>query len=206
MPNYVAQPDGKGDQVRVVGYVRESLDPQAGESAFAQFERVRRWVTDSGHQLLSVCQDARQPGRPLGWDGYRGLLAIIASGQVDAVILPELVVLSPDKVIQEVMVWDLRSRGVAVLSTSDEDVTVLSQDAAEPARVFIRDVLARVGDHQDQTAHLSAPELEQRAPGTGTDVVVHLIHGDEDEHAPGAESDPHPAVDSGNGQSNGPVT
>jgi hypothetical protein len=134
--------------VRVVGYVREAPGPQEGESAYSQAERIRRWVAEVGHQLVAVCQDVRVPGHALGRDGYRALLGIVSSGEVEGVVVAGLEVLSHDKVVQEVMMWDLRSRAVTVLSSDTEDVVELEDPPADPSRLIIRDVLARVSDLQ----------------------------------------------------------
>ena len=73
----------EGDALRVVGYVRETAGPQEGQTAFTQSERIRRWASDHGHQLVAVCQDVRQAGHALGREGFRALLGIISAGEVD---------------------------------------------------------------------------------------------------------------------------
>ncbi|MDH3193528.1 MAG: recombinase family protein, partial [Acidimicrobiia bacterium] len=105
--------------MRVVGYVRDTPDPSEAEPAFAQAERVRRWIKDSGHQLVAICQDVRTAGRTLGRDGYRAMMGVIGTGEADAVLVPSLDALSPDKVTQEIMLWDLRARNIAVLSATE---------------------------------------------------------------------------------------
>jgi hypothetical protein len=142
--------------VRVVGYVRDAAGPAEVEPAFAQAERIRKWVHESGHQLVAVCQDVRTPGRDLGRDGYRALLGIVSSGEAEAVVVPDLTILSPDKIMQEVMLWHLRARGAAVLSTAADDLAVLSDPPDEQIRIIVRDVLARVSSH-DELVSLPAP-------------------------------------------------
>ncbi|NND04342.1 MAG: recombinase family protein [Acidimicrobiia bacterium] len=174
--------------MRVVGYVRDSPDPSEAEPAFAQQERVRRWINDSGHQLVAICQDVRTPGRPLGRDGYRAMIGIIGTGEAQAVLVPFLEALSPDKVSQEIMLWDLRSRGIAVLSASEEDLPQLEDPPQDSARILVRDVLAKVGTHIEMvgtaalpiTAPAARPELptiERIEPDydDDEDVVVELI-------------------------------
>lgn len=174
--------------MRVVGYVRDSPDPSEAEPAFAQAERVRRWINDSGHQLVAICQDVRTPGRPLGRDGYRAMIGIIGSGEAQAVLLPFLDALSPDKVSQEIMLWDLRARGVAVLSATEADLPQLTDPPEDSARILVRDVLAKVGTHIEMvgaaalpiTAPPAQPELpmiERIEPDheDDGDVVVELI-------------------------------
>lgn len=163
--------------VRVVGYVREAAGPAEAEPVFAQSERIRRWVSDTGHQLVAVFQDARTPGRELGRAGFQALLGAVASGQVDAVVLPDLTVLSPDKVTQEVMLWDLRSRGVSVLSTADDDLGVLTEPPEEQIRIIVRDVLAKVTIHNELTGdEIAGTEvLEDGTAMAESDVIVELI-------------------------------
>jgi len=162
--------------VRVVGYVRESADPDAGVSAYAQQEEIRRHATEHGHHLVAVCQDARVPGEPLGRDGYLGLLGVIASHAVDAVVIPGIATLSSDQIVQEIMLWDLRSRGVRVLSTRDGDLPLLDPEAeAEPSRMVIRDVLERVGEH---ARGIGATRLDQNDVLGSSDVLIHIVESD----------------------------
>ena len=164
--------------MRVVGYVREAPGPQEGDSAYAQAERIRRWVAESSHQLVAVCQDVRTPGRELGREGFRALLGIVSAGQVDAVVLPDLTVLSPDKVSQEVMLWDLRRRSVTVVTTNEEEVAALEDPPADPTRLLLRDVLAKIGDYLTEvegigSATPDAPTVLQ--VDEASDVIVELI-------------------------------
>lgn len=133
--------------MRVVGYVRDTPDPSEAEPAFAQAERVRRWVNNSGHQLVAICQDVRTAGRTLGRDGYRAMIGVVGTGEAEAVLVPSLDALSPDKVTQEIMLWDLRARNIAVLSATESDLEWLADPPPDSLRILIRDVLAKVVDH-----------------------------------------------------------
>jgi hypothetical protein len=150
--------------VRVVGYVRDTPDPSEAEPAFAQAERVRRWIKDSGHQLVAICQDVRTAGRTLGRDGYRAMMGVIGTGEAEAVLVPSLDALSPDKVTQEIMLWDLRARNVAVLSATDTDLELLSDPPPDSLRILIRDVLAKVIDHLGMVGAGAIPLSEPGAP------------------------------------------
>jgi hypothetical protein len=162
--------------VRVVGYVRESADPDAGASAYAQQEEIRRHAAEHGHHLVAVCQDARVPGEPLGRHGYLGLLGVIASDAVDAVVIPGISTLSSDQIVQEIMLWDLRSRGVQVLSTRDDDLPLLDPEAdPEPSRMVIRDVLERVGEH---ARGIGADRLGPNDVLGTSDVLIHIVESD----------------------------
>lgn len=159
--------------MRVVGYVREAHGPQEGTTAYGQSESIRRWVTETGHQLVAVCQDARHAGHALGREGYRALLGIIGAGQVDAVIVASLDALAVDKIVQEVMLWDIRSRSVTLLSADPAELADLKDPPDDPSRLLIRDVLARVGDYQE-TALVERPPMIV-VEDVPADVVVELL-------------------------------
>jgi DNA invertase Pin-like site-specific DNA recombinase len=133
--------------VRIAGYVRESADPSADRPAFAQQEELRRYAVEHGHDLVAICRDVREPGHALGRAGYRSLLGVIASGSVDTVLVPGLETLADDEIVQEVMLWDLRSRRVRVLSTHPQDDPILADGDPGPSRRVIRHVLARVAEY-----------------------------------------------------------
>lgn len=150
--------------MRVAGYIREVPGADNGESSYAQSERIRRWVVRGGHALVAICQDVPQPGYPLDRAGYRALLGIVEAGEADVVLVPDLEVLSPDKIVQEIMIWNLRSRGVSVLVAEEAQLGQLIDPPPDAARLLIRDVLARVSEHQP------VPGPRARAP----EVVVEL--------------------------------
>jgi len=165
--------------VRVVGYVRESTGMEAGQPAFAQSEKIRRWAANTGHQLVAICQDVRTPGRALGREGFRAMVGIVAAGQADGVILPDLSALSADKVTQEVIIWDLRRRDVAVLSADDDESEQLADPPRDQLRLIVRDVLAKASRHEDSLAFLHELPRTQPEPvitlEDSSDVIVELI-------------------------------
>jgi len=150
--------------VRVVGYVRDTPDPAEAEPAFAQAERVRRWIKDSGHQLVAICQDVRTAGRTLGRDGYRAMMGVLGTGEAEAILVPSLDALSPDKVTQEIMLWDLRARNIAVLSATETDLELLADPSPDSLRILIRDVLAKVVDHVGMVGTGAIPLSEPETP------------------------------------------
>ena len=143
--------------MRVVGYVRDASAASDEPPAFAQGEDIRRWVAAHGHRLIATCQDVAQPGHELGRDGYKALVGIVRSGQADAVLVSSLTTLSPDKVTQEVMIWELRSRGVSVLSTEEADLVELSDEPTEQIRLIVRTVLAKAEAHLELVADVHGP-------------------------------------------------
>ncbi|HHC08189.1 MAG TPA: hypothetical protein ENK55_05685 [Actinobacteria bacterium] len=160
--------------MRVVGYIREPSVPADTETAFVQSERIRRWTAEYGHQLIAVCRDVAAADGEASRDGYRALLGILGTGDVDAVVVASLEALSPDKVLQEIMIKDLRSRGVTVVSTDPEDVAELADTEAAPLRVLVRDVLARLDRYREEMAVVEAP-----TPVPARDLVVELLPAEE---------------------------
>jgi len=174
--------------VRVVGYVRESADPSAGRSAFEQQEVIRRHAAEQGHALVSMCQDARTPGEALGRNGYLGLLGVVASGAVDGVLVAGISALSSDQIVQEIMLWDLRGRGIRVMSADPADADLLdAADGPGPTRMVIRDVLERVGEH---ARSLGSHRLDPPAILPDGDVMIHILAADraEAEESAGSEA------------------
>ena len=159
--------------MRVVGYARESSGAEDAPSVFAQQEEIRRWAADEGHHLVAICQDRPGDGHhPLDRNGYLALLGSLGSGGADAVVLPGVDALSDDQIVQEILLWDLRARGVNILSIDPADASVLGDVDPGATRMLIRDVLARVEDHA---------RILARNPGTtgrpvgGVEIVVELL-------------------------------
>jgi len=163
--------------MRVVAYVREAADPAGDRPAFAQQEEIRRYAAAHGLQVVALCQDVRSPGRALGREGYLSLLGVLASGNAEAVLLPSVDILSSDLVVQEIMLWDLRSRRARVLSADPADTEILAAAPPDPNRQFVRHVLARVAEHGALAA--SPPPVRPAVTSPGGDhddgVVVSLL-------------------------------
>ena len=158
--------------MRVVGYVRELFGPDDVEPAFVQGEAIRSWVRATGHNLISVCQDVRQEGHGLGREGFQALLGIVAGNGADGVVVPNLSTLSPNLMTQEIMIWDLRRRGVAVMSIDEADHQLLLAPTRE--RLLMRDMLAGLEDYYDWARPLTDEEPDE-TDEQGDEVVVELI-------------------------------
>lgn len=173
---------GYFESMRVVAYVRELPGNQQPDTAFAQSERIRRWVRDTGNELVATCED-RAAASPTDRPGYKALVDITRSGGVDAVVIAALESLSSDKVMQEIILSDLRAAGVTVISTSTDDHDLLFEHSDDHIRIVVRGVVARVTEYRDAygLASDSRPESEAVVPlvptngDDGADVVVELI-------------------------------
>jgi len=170
--------------VRVVGYIREAS--AEGEPAFAQSERIRRWINENGHRLVALCQDVRTPGHAVGREGLQSIVGIISAGQVDAVVVPSLTTFAADKVTQEVIISALRTNGVTLLSTDTVDIDELADPPADNVRLLVRDVLAKQARF-DEILSLPAagePESEIVRIDDAPDVVIELIPAERSEALP----------------------
>ena len=177
--------------MRIVGYVREAPVLGDSETAYAQKERIRRWSAEAGHHLVSVCEDLRVPGTQPGRDGYRAMLDIVRSGHVDAVLVADLNALSPDKILQEIMIEDLRRQHVVVLSADGSDMDAMADSSQDQTRMVVRDIVNRVRNYVDEYGTPSEPppprddrvvDLREKP----RDVIVELIRAGERHRADNA--------------------
>jgi site-specific DNA recombinase len=78
--------------MQAIGYVRVSTDRQAdrGVSLEAQESKIRAMATVHGAELLEVIIDGGESAKSLNRPGLQHLLALIHSGQVQAVIVAKL--------------------------------------------------------------------------------------------------------------------
>jgi DNA invertase Pin-like site-specific DNA recombinase len=170
--------------MKIAGYVRQTPGRTDPDTAFAQGERIRRWVLDTANELIAVCQDHHASSAPMDRPGFKALLDIVRSHATDAVLIANLGALSPDKMTQEIMIQDIRSAGATVIATDTEDVETLRTSEHDHTRMLVRDVLARVEEYREafglsrevepavEAADLD-PELS--IARETTDVVVELI-------------------------------
>ena len=161
--------------MRVVGYIREASTE--GEPAFAQSEKIRRWINENGHRLVALCQDVRTPGHPVGRDGLQSIVGIISAGQVDAVVVPSLSTFAADKISQEIIISALRSNGVTLLSATADDLDQLADPPTDQVRLIVRDVLAK---HERFAEILKLPGPVEVEPEVvrideAPDVVIELV-------------------------------
>jgi len=158
--------------MRVIGYVRDAPGPDSGDSVFVQSEHIRRWIAHNRFQLVAVCQDTLGSDAADDRDGYRALLGIISAGHVDTVLISGLSVLSADIMVQEIMLQDLRTRGVSVVSTNDADLAALSDPATDPGRLLIRDVLTKQQAYRGRFSDVADVVIET---DTDRDILIELI-------------------------------
>lgn len=170
--------------MRVAGYVRQTPGRADPDTAFAQGERVRRWVLDTANELIAVCQDHHASSAAMDRPGFKALLDIVRSNGADAVVVANLAALSPDKMTQEIMIQDIRAAGATIIATDNDDIEMLRTGEHDHARMVVRDVLARIAEyrsafglssHADPTVEAAVISPLDADAGGSTDVVVELI-------------------------------
>ena len=163
--------------MRIAGYVRETPGPSGSDTAFAQSERIRRWAKDTGNELVAMCQDHQAAASPADRPGFMALLDVVRNGNADSVVVASLDSLSPDKMMQEIMITDIRDASVTLSATDAADLEVLHDGGDDHGRMVVRDIVARVSEYRKAFGLSGAETPSVRADdGTGTtDVVVKLI-------------------------------
>jgi DNA invertase Pin-like site-specific DNA recombinase len=168
--------------MRIAGYVRETPGPSGPDTAFAQSERIRRWAKDTGNELVAMCQDHQAAASPTDRPGFMALLDVARNGNADSVVIASLESLSPDKVLQEIMITDIRAAGVTVIATDSADLEVLQDGGDDHARMVVRDIVARVSEYREafglsgsETPSVSGDDGRTGDGRATTDVVVKLI-------------------------------
>ncbi len=171
--------------MRIAGYVRQTPGRKDPDTAFAQSERIRRWARDTGNELIAMCQDHHTSSANTDRPGFKALLDVVRSGAVDAVVIADLSALSPDKVLQEIMISDIRANDVTVIATGEDDLALLADAGTDHTRLVVRDIVARVSDYHaafgvsDDSEPSVSPAIAS-TPVSGIDretrdVVVELI-------------------------------
>jgi len=170
--------------MKIAGYVRQTPGRQDPDTAFAQSERIRRWVLDTSNELIAVCQDHHAASAPGERPGFKALLEVARRGGADAVVVASLNALSPDMMTQEIMIQDLRRSGVTVIATDEDDIETLRSANDDHARMIVRDVVAKINEYSDAfgLSGEAEPSVEPspinpsiEAPAEMTNVVVELI-------------------------------
>lgn len=133
-----------------IGYVRVSTDGQVdGYGLPTQRAALRQWVAEHpGEQLLRVVVDKGLSGTldHLDRPGLAEVLAAIATGRADGVLVPRLDRLARDLIIQERLILEVGRIGGRVRSAVGMEDQVLDGDPADPTRRFVRRVLGAAAE------------------------------------------------------------
>jgi len=151
--------------VKAIGYIRVSTEAQAGEDRYGpdvQRDAIRKYASAEGVDLARICEDLGVSG---GLEHRPGLAAVyeaLDAGDVGAVIVYRLDRLARDLRLQENILFDLRKKGVELISVSEPDLC-----SAEPERVLLRQVLGSFAEYERRVITLRLAAGRYRKADTG---------------------------------------
>ena len=137
--------------MRLVASLRVSTARQVdGLGLDVQELAIRMWAKANGHRIVEVFTDA-------GLSGSNGLdtrvaladaLAAIRDRQADGLIVARLDQLARDLVLQEQLLAEVRRMGGTVCSAAGGEDAYLADDAADPSRKLIRQILGSAAEYE----------------------------------------------------------
>lgn len=138
--------------MRLVGYLRVSTDGQAedGYGLDVQRAELTKWSKSAGHRIVTWTEDAGVSGTK-GLDERFGLadaLDLVAARKVDGIAVYRLDRLARDLVLQEQLLADVRRKGGQIFTASAAEAHYLADDADDPSRALIRQVLGAVAGYE----------------------------------------------------------
>lgn len=138
--------------MRLVGYRRVSTAGQAedGFGLEVQSAALRLGAQTHSAQLLTIVEDAGESGAN-GIETRRGLhaaLDMIRSGEADGLLVPRLDRLARDLVLQELLIAEIRKLGGVVYSCVPSEDALLRDDASDPGRKMIRQIMGAVAEYE----------------------------------------------------------
>jgi DNA invertase Pin-like site-specific DNA recombinase len=159
------------EQVKVVGYVRVSTERQAemGLGQEIQDRAIRSWARQHRHQVVLMLCDAGVSGarelddRPALLDAIEA----VRSAAADGLVVFRLDRLARDLVVQEQLLRELWSLDATVFSTSSAECSLLTEDAEDPARRLIRQVLGAVAEYERSIIALRLRAGRRRKAASG---------------------------------------
>ena len=115
----ICEPQGNARHRVAIGYVRVAAELQSGSCLDAQAGQVRAIADAEGIQLVGVVGDSGKSAHNLNRPGLLTLLAAIAAGEVNTVIIPDLSRLArnPQDLRRLLKLFD--RRGVALVSAAE---------------------------------------------------------------------------------------
>jgi site-specific DNA recombinase len=126
--------------MKAIGYARVSTDKQAdrGVSLDAQTEKIRAMVVVQGAELADIIVEAGESAKSLNRPGMQRLLALVDSGDVQAVIVAKL-----DRLTRSVkdlceLLERFERRGVALISVAE------SLDTGSAAERLVLNIMTAV--------------------------------------------------------------
>ena len=147
------QKDRRSPLPGAIGYVRVSTDGQGnGHGPEIQRQAIEEWAAAHGVPLLEVASDTGISGAVLERPGLERALHALRPG--DTLVVYRLDRLARDLVTQELLLREIRRQGAALASCSPAEQAYLEDDAQDPARKLIRQVLGAVAEFEREMIRL----------------------------------------------------
>lgn len=135
----------------LIKYKRVSGQSQAtdGEGLEVQDRAIDAWAGAGGHEIVGECIDAGVSGT-LELDSRPGLSCAMAEAKRlgAGVVFWKLDRLARDLIQQELIIGEFRRADVPVYSTVAAENDLLGDDAADPSRTFVRQILGAVAQYE----------------------------------------------------------
>lgn len=136
---------------KVVAYLRVSTDRQADEGQGLDVQRraIEVWAKATGCRVVAIFADEGVSGSN-GLDTRVALadaLELLRDQAAQGLVVHRLDRLARDLVVQETLLAEVRRMGATVMSTSAGEAAYLTDDADDPSRTLIRQVLGAVAQY-----------------------------------------------------------
>lgn len=145
-----------------VGAMERGLDARAQRDAIERCARERR--------LTVVGMVAEHEADPLGSiaerDGVGELLERIREGEAEGIVVASLDRLSPDLVLQELIIAEARRVGCVLVSANDDEAAALAEPPADEMRALVRRAIGETDRFHGDLRALRARLRMRRAAGS----------------------------------------
>jgi DNA invertase Pin-like site-specific DNA recombinase len=156
------------EPLAVVAYLRVSTQGQAdnGHGLDAQAAACRAYARASGHGLVGVITERGVGGDKAERPALAQALAMVRSGDADAILVHRLDRLARDLVLQEILLREVHAAGGALLSATPGEDQLL-RDPHDPTRKLMRQMLGAFAEYEKAVIalRLAAGRAAKRASG-----------------------------------------
>ena len=161
-----------GAPARLVGLRRVSTNGQVehGFGLDVQSAMLRMGAQKLRAQLVAICTDAGDSGKGEAVDSRAGLLealSMIRDEEGLGLLVPRLDRLARDLILQEQLIAEVRRLGGEVWSCAPGEDAFLRDDAADPSRRLIRQVLGAVAEYERSMIRLRLEAGRNRKRASG---------------------------------------
>lgn len=145
--------------MRVFGYMRVSGDGQIdGDGFFRQKEAIENFCASNGLVLSGFVREEGVSGTV---EDRPGLAELIAD-QPDVIIVERMDRLARDLMVQEFLIQEMVKEGIILYSADQGGLINIADSTADPARVFIRQVLGAVAQFDKSATVLKLAKARAR--------------------------------------------